>query len=150
MSAISFSGGGCGFASKAPTSCSGMRSRTTSMRRRPRVADSSTSRIFFFSLAFIGRDADGILHVLLLQRLVDLWLGEGCIGAKHYFLTQFLLALDFRQKHFLPVLGTMYVAGPQLRSQTVSLPVEQQQRVIAGRLEVTVVGTLLLLPVYRN
>src|ERR1019366_4349724 len=40
--------------------------------------------------AVVGGDANGILHAPLLQRLVDLRLGKGCIRPKHYFLTQFL------------------------------------------------------------
>ena len=42
---------------KAPTSCSGMRSRTTSMQRRLRVADSSTSRIFFSAGCHVRNEA---------------------------------------------------------------------------------------------
>ena len=59
----------------------------------------------------------------------------------------FLLALDLGLKHFLPVLGTMHVPRSQLARQTVSFTVEQQQRVIAGRLKMAVVGTLLLFSV---
>jgi hypothetical protein len=58
---------------------------------------------------------------------VDLRFGKLRRGPKHHFLPHFLLALDFWQKHFVPVLGTVCVAGPQLRSPTVSLPVEPQQ-----------------------
>jgi hypothetical protein len=39
----------------------------------------------------ISRDADDVLHAPAFQRLVNLWLGEGGIGAKHHFLAQFLL-----------------------------------------------------------
>src|SRR5664280_376165 len=50
------------------------------------------------SLQFVvGGYADGIPHASLLQSLVNLRLGKGSIGAKHHFLTQFLLALDLRQ-----------------------------------------------------
>src|SRR5580704_4428943 len=78
----------------------------------------------------VGRKPDRILYPSLFQFLVDLRLSEGSIGTKQHLPAQFLLALDLRQKHFIPVLGAMYVAGSQLRSQTVSLPVEQEQRVI--------------------
>ena len=44
----------------------------------------------------------------------------------------------------------MYVAQPQLRRKTVALAVEQQQRVIARRLKVPVIGAVLLLPVHRD
>src|SRR5664280_1665662 len=41
--------------------------------------------------------ANGILYSALFQCLVNLRLGKGSIGAKHHFLTEFLLALDLRQ-----------------------------------------------------
>src|ERR1039458_7114984 len=47
--------------------------------------------------AVIGGYADGILHAPLLQCLVNLRLGKGSIGAKHHFLTQFLLSLNLWQ-----------------------------------------------------
>src|SRR5450759_2288290 len=47
--------------------------------------------------AVIGGYANGILYSALFQCLVNLRLGKGSIGAKHHFLTQFLLALDLRQ-----------------------------------------------------
>ncbi|HEY5177269.1 MAG TPA: hypothetical protein VII95_17050 [Terriglobales bacterium] len=47
--------------------------------------------------AIVGGYANGILHAPLLQYLVNLRFGKGGIGAKHHFLTEFLLALDLRQ-----------------------------------------------------
>src|ERR1035438_4401533 len=44
----------------------------------------------------------------------------------------------------------MYVARPQLRRKTVALASEQQQRVIAGRFVVFVVGALFLLAIRRD
>jgi len=41
----------------------------------------------------------------------------------------------------------MDVTGTQLGGQTVTFAIEQQQRVIAGRLEVSIVGALLLLAI---
>ena len=43
------------------------------------------------------------------------------------------------------LLGTVNIAGTELGSQTISVPVEQQQRVVTGRFEMPVVGALLLL-----
>ena len=100
--------------------------------------------------AVVGRDADRVLHAPLLQRLVDFWLGEGSVGPKHHLLALLLLLLDFRQQEFFPVIGAVHVARSQLGRQTVTLAIEQQQRVITGGLEVPVVGTLLLLAVDRN
>ena len=42
----------------------------------------------------------------------------------------------------------MYVAGPELRRQTVAVPVEEQQGIVAGGCKVPVVGALL--PLDRN
>jgi hypothetical protein len=60
------------------------------------------------------------------------------------------LALDLRQQQFLPALGAVDIAGAQFCRQAVAFAVEQQQRVIAGTLEVAVVGALLLFAVDRN
>jgi hypothetical protein len=95
----------------------------------------------------IGRQPDGVLDASLLQRLVDLRLGEGGIGPDHHLLALLLLPLDLGQQPCFPTLGALHVAGPQLGRQTVTFPVEQQQRMIAGGLEVTVVSALLLLTV---
>ena len=44
----------------------------------------------------------------------------------------------------------MHVARAQLCRQTVAFPIEQQERVIAGGLEVIVGRAILLLTVHRN
>jgi hypothetical protein len=98
----------------------------------------------------IRGNPDGILHSSLLQRFVNLRLGESGIGSKHHFLAQRLLPLNLGQQQFFPTLGTVHVAGPQLRRQAIAFAVEQQQRVIASGLEVSVVGDLLLVAVYRG
>ena len=71
-------------------------------------------------------------------------------GAEHGFLAQLLLPLHLGEQEFFPIVGTVDVAGPELRRQTVTLTVEQQQRVITGGLEVAVVRAILLLTVNRN
>jgi hypothetical protein len=98
----------------------------------------------------VGWDANRVLHAPLLQRFTDLRLGEGGVGAKDHLFAQLLLPLDLGKQQFLPVAGTVDVAGPRLCRQTVALAVEPQQRVIAGGLEVSVVGALLLLAVDRD
>jgi hypothetical protein len=80
----------------------------------------------------VGRDADSVLHAPLLQRFVDLRLGEGRVGTKHHLFAQLLLPLDLGKQQFFSVIGAVDVAGPQLRRQAVPSPVEEQQRVIAG------------------
>jgi len=95
--------------------------------------------------AVVGRKADGVLHTSLFQGFVDLRPGESGVGPKDHCLASLLLTLDLRQQPFVPVLGSVDVARPSLGGQTVALPIEQQQRVIAGGLEVSLVGTVVLL-----
>src|ERR1019366_5815551 len=57
--------------------------------------------------ALVRGYADGILHASLLQRLIDFRLGKGSVGAKHHFLTEFLLALISS----MSALQTAYVSG---------------------------------------
>jgi hypothetical protein len=82
--------------------------------------------------AVVGRDADGVLHIPLFQRLVDLRLGEGGVGTKHHIPALLLLPLDLRQQQFLETLGAVQVAGPELRRQTVTFAIEYQQQVTAA------------------
>ena len=63
---------------------------------------------------------------------------------------QFLLALDFGQKHVLPILRTVHVVRSQPRRQTVTLAVKQEQGMIADRLKMPVVGTVLLFAIDRD
>jgi hypothetical protein len=70
----------------------------------------------------IRRKPNRVLHPALFQRFIDLRFGKRSIRPKHYFLTHALLALDFSQKHFVPVLGTMHVARPQLRPKQSPFP----------------------------
>ena len=61
----------------------------------------------------------------LLQGLVDLWLGEGGIGAHEHVLALLLLPFDLRQEHLVPVFSAVDVPRPQPDCQTVVLPIEQ-------------------------
>ena len=60
----------------------------------------------------VRRNADRILHLPFFQRLVQLRLGKGRIGAEDYLLAQPLLAFNLGQQQFLPALGTVDVARP--------------------------------------
>ena len=51
------------------------------------------SAIFPLQL-LVGRDANDVVHSAILQRLVDLRLGEGGVGAERQSLAFSLLALD--------------------------------------------------------
>jgi hypothetical protein len=94
----------------------------------------------------VGLKADGVLHTLLLvQRVVDPPLGEGGIRPNHDLFAQPLLALDIGQQQFFSAIGAVAIVRPQQGRQTASLPVEQQQGVIAGDLEIAAVGAVHLL-----
>src|SRR5712691_2849274 len=56
-------------------------------------------------------------------------------------------SLELGQQEFFPTLSAVHIAWPQLGCQTVAFSIEQPQRVIAGGLEMAVVGALLLLPI---
>jgi hypothetical protein len=86
--------------------------------------------------ALVGWDANCIFHAPLLQRLIDLGPGKGRITPEGNRLPHLLLPCDLRQQELFPALGAVHVAGPQLGRQTITLLLEQQQRVITARLEV--------------
>jgi len=75
----------------------------------------------------MGAAPTGRLKTAFLLRL-----GEGGLGAKDHFFAQRLLPLDLWQQQFFPIVGTVRVARPQLCRQTVTFPIEQQQRVMRG------------------
>ena len=58
------------------------------------------------------------------------------------------MAVDLREQELVPVVGAVDVARPELRGETVPVPVEQKQRVVADRLEVPVVGAAFLLSMH--
>jgi len=60
------------------------------------------------------------------------------------------LPINLRQQQFLPALGAVDVAPPQLGRQAIPLPGEHGQRMIASGFEMSVVSALLLLPVNKN
>jgi hypothetical protein len=43
-------------------------------------------------------------------------------GPEHDFLAQLLLPLDLGQEQFVPIVGTVHAAGPQLCRQTIARP----------------------------
>ena len=99
--------------------------------------------------ALVGRNANGVLHSAFLRKLINLRLGKGRIAPEGDLFARSLLALDLGQQQLLPVLSAVHVAWTQLRRQAIPMLVEQQQRVVADRLEMAVVGAALLLAVDR-
>jgi hypothetical protein len=56
-----------------------------------------------------------------------------------------LLTLDLRQQKLIPVSGAVNISRTQFRRQAGTVTNEQEQRVVADRLKVPVVGAALLL-----
>ena len=98
----------------------------------------------------VSGKANGVLHVPLFERLVDLRLGKGGVAPEGHLFALRLLPLDLGQQQFLPVVGAVDIAGPQFGGQTVAFAAEQQQRMIAGGLEVAVVCTVFLAAINRD
>lgn len=61
-----------------------------------------------------------------------------------------LLTLDLRQQKLIPVFDAVNIARTQFRRQAVAVTIEQEQRVVADRLKVPVVGGALLLTMNRT
>jgi hypothetical protein len=83
---------------------------------------------------------DGVGHAALLQRLVEGRDGKGRVGSDDDGLPPDLGPLNDREEDLVPPVRTVDVAGPERRGQTVAVLVEDERRMVAGRLEVTVVG----------
>jgi hypothetical protein len=98
----------------------------------------------------VGRSADGVGRTPRFQRLIDLTFGKGRVGPHYRFFPALLLPLDLGQQSLFPIVGAVHVAGPQFDSQAVAFPIEQQERVIAGGLKMSVVGALLLVAIDRD
>ena len=75
--------------------------------------------------------ADRILDALLLQPLVDLRLGEGCIGAEVEVDATLAIAGDHRLQDEAPIRGAVDVARPEERPLEIAELVEHEQRVVA-------------------
>ena len=96
----------------------------------------------------VRRQADGIVHVALLERVVDLRLRERGVCAERHARAHRLLPVNLRHEEVVPVVGAMHVAWPQRRGHAVPVLSEQKQRVVANGLEVPVVGTPFLRPMH--
>src|ERR1700680_3041172 len=72
----------------------------------------------------VGGKADRVLHVAFFQRLVELRLGKGRVTTEDHLLAPLLLPLDLWQQPFLPAVGAVDIAGPELGGQAVAFTIE--------------------------
>jgi hypothetical protein len=92
----------------------------------------------------VGRQADRILDALLLQPLVDLRLGEGCIGAEVEIDATLAIAGNHRLQDEAPIRGAVDGARPEERPLEIAELVEHEQRAVAVTAEVSVPRRALL------
>ena len=92
----------------------------------------------------VGRQPDRVAHSAAFQRLVERRQSERGVRADHHGLPAPTVAINDGQEDLIPALGAVDVARPEFHGQAVALWVEDEERVIAHRLEVTVVRGLLL------
>ena len=88
----------------------------------------------------IGLEADGVAEAFLLQQAQQLRAGKRGVAAEELGDVEVPVAVDHRQQHPPPVLGTATVAPAEQDPLQVAELVEQEQRVVAGAGEVAVVG----------
>ena len=97
----------------------------------------------------VRRHANGIVHVALLERLVDRRPGERRVRPERHAPPRSLLSVNLRHEEVVPVVGARHVAGPQRGGQAVALVVEQKQRVGADGFKVPVLRAPFLCPMHR-
>jgi hypothetical protein len=97
----------------------------------------------------IGREPDGVRHTPALEGLVQRWEGKGRVGADDDGLPPGLGSLNEREEDLLPPVRTVDVARPERGGQAVAILIEGEERMVADRLEVAIVGRLLLRAVDR-
>ena len=87
--------------------------------------------------------------MLSLQKLVNLGVGEGGVGAEVAAHLAVLVTRDHGFEHVLPAARRMNIARTQRAAFQISKLVEDEQRMIAGAGEMAVVGRPLLIAVGR-
>ena len=88
-------------------------------------------------------------YAALLQRFVERGRREGRVGPDDDGLPLGLGPLNYREEDLLPLVRAMDVARPERGGQAVAVLIENEDRMVADGLEVTVVGRLLLRAVDR-
>ena len=86
----------------------------------------------------VGREPDGIGHVPPFQRLVQRGERKGRVRSDDDGLPPGLVPVNDRQEDLLPRVRTVDVAGPERGGQAVAVLVEDEERMVADRLDVAV------------
>ena len=95
----------------------------------------------------ISRQADCVLETLSLQELVDLRVHEGGIGLEVKAHLKRLVSRHHESKNIMPTIGGVDVAGSKRTAFQIAELIEDEQRVMAGAAEVTIVGRTFLLAI---
>jgi len=97
----------------------------------------------------VGRKADRVEYALGFEVVVDLRRGEGRVAPEVEPNAARLVAIHDGNQDDTPFVGAVHVAGAKRAPLQVAELVEQEQRVITGAAEVTVIGRALLVAVGR-
>src|SRR5215471_2453507 len=98
----------------------------------------------------VGWQADRISHIASFERLIDCRRGERRVRPNDNGLPPPAVSINDGKQDLVPPGRTVDVPRAKLRGQAVALRVEDEERVITDRLEVTVVRRLLLRAVDRT
>jgi hypothetical protein len=97
----------------------------------------------------VRRQPDRVLVTFSFQKLIDLGVGKGGIGAEVAAEITLPVTGHDRFEHVLSAVGRMDVALAQRRTLQIAELVEHEQRMVAGAGEVTVVGGAFLIAMGR-
>jgi hypothetical protein len=86
------------------------------------------------------REPDGIRHTSPFQGLIQGGEGKGHVGSDDHGAPLGLAPVNDREQELVPSLGTVDGARPEVRSKAVASLIEDEERVTAHGLEVSVVG----------
>jgi hypothetical protein len=97
----------------------------------------------------VSRESDRVAHPSPFQCLIEGGQGKRRIGTDDHRLALRAVPVNDGKQDLVPPVRTVDVARPELGREAVALRVEDEEWVIADRLEMAVVCGLLLRPVYR-
>ncbi len=93
---------------------------------------------------FIGFETDDVFVILTFKKFTKVGRGKSGIPLEIVAQVPFPVTLDDRFQNVAPAVGAMNIAGAQRTPLKVTELVEQEQRMLAGAAEVTIVSRSLL------
>ena len=97
----------------------------------------------------VGGQPDGVFDPFAFEVLIDLGIGEPGVGPEMDARDLAAIARHDRLQDAFPAVGAVHVAGPQGAAFQIAILVENEQRMIAGAVIVTVPDTVFLFAMRR-